>query len=87
MAHQTAMRRAQTQDEQLRMEGKVLVTQTCYNTPMHTNGQWSSPTQHPEYQYHCPRVPDSTTNPHTLPVATVNPYHYQGQQQGEFSQL
>lgn len=82
MAHQTAMRRAQAQDEQLRMEGKVHPSQTCYNTPMHTNGQWSSPPT--EYQYHCPRVPDSTTTPHQLPVATVPPFHYQGHPQGEF---
>lgn len=82
MAHQTAMRRAQAQDEQMRLEGKAPPNPPIFNTPLNTNGSWS--TSPDEYQY--PRVPDSTTNAQQLPVALVAPY-YQGHAPGEFFYL
>lgn len=97
MAHQTALRRAQVQDELLRIEGRI-PSQSYYQTQ--TNGQWSPQSTTENYQY-CPRIPDSTTNHHhhhhhnnsnnnnnhhhPVPVATVNPFvqHQQGQSHGE----
>lgn len=84
MAHQTALRRAQAQDEQMRSDGRIHPNQVPYNHQMSsngTNGQLSYPQG--DYQYPCPRA-DSTTAPHQPPIATVNPYHYQqGHPQGE----
>lgn len=78
MAHQTALRRAQVQDEVLKSEGKFL-SHNYYQ--MLNNGQ--SPADH--YQYF-PRTPDSTTNhdyhqsiPAVIPINTF----YPGQQIGE----
>lgn len=89
MAHQTALRRAQVQDEVLRTEGKIPSQNYLpyRESPLHTNGQWSSsPPSIENYQY-CPRIPDSTTHHqhHSIPVATVNPIiMHQGQPHGEF---
>lgn len=91
MAHQTALRRAQLQDELLRYEGKI-PHQNYYPTPTHTNGQWSPQSSSDNHQY-CPRIPDSTTNHpqnhplhhnHQVPVATVNPFIHQGPTHGRF---
>lgn len=83
MAHQTAVRRAQQQDEQMRSDGRISANLAPYNQQMPgngTNGQMSYPQC--DYQYPCPRA-DSTTAPYQLPIATVSPYHIQqGHSQG-----